>query len=372
MMNFRSARSFVISSLLVFLAIYFGLHNFYKPKRQFTYTRGIYDWSGWSEIEYADTLQIQKYYQKFFEVGLDNLLQPIPVDELSEYSLVDRRRRIEHDEYYGDTVVNAPQFLVPCVYIHQAVFLQKNLNTTDLAKKVLHLLDLKLSEYESDYAARVNEFQMDCDWTASSQKAYFSFLIAFKKELRANIKYAHFMLSATLRLYPYKFPDKMGYLPVDRAMLMCYNLQPPDPRGQERSIFSLKVLRDYLEGASAYPLPIDIALPHFSLAFVYENGQLQRLFRNIDAEFRGLLHKDKGLWYTVLKDTLNDDFYLRKGQRVKLEEVKISELKTALRLIDKNVVFRGKPTLSFFSIENLSNANATTLKGLDRLYRSRP
>jgi hypothetical protein len=89
-----------------------------------------------------------------------------------------------------------------------------------------------------------------------------------------------------------------------------------------------------------------------------------------------LLHHDKGLWYTVQKDSListwNDDFYLRKGQRVKIEEVPLPELKQALRLIDQNVVFRGRPTLSFFSIENLSNANAATLKGLDRLYRTRP
>jgi hypothetical protein len=376
MMNFRSARSFVLSGLLVFLAIYFGLHFFYKPKRQFTYTRGIYDWSGWYQLEYADTLHIQKYYQKFFEVGLDNLLQPVPVDEIVDYDIANRSRTVDYTEYYRDTIVKTPHYLVPCVYIHQAVFLQKNLNTADLAKKIMYLLEYKLSDYDSKNAARINEFQIDCDWPASGQNAYFDFLRAFKKELRARRKYANFILSATLRLYPYKFPEKMGYLPVDRAMLMCYNLQPPDPRGQECSIFSLKVLRAYLEGASAYPLPIDIALPHFSLAFVYENGQFQRLFRNVGAEFRGLLHHDKGLWYTVQKDSListwNDDFYLRKGQRVKIETVPLPELKQALRLIDRNVVFHGRPTLSFFSIENLSNANAATLKGLDRLYRTRP
>lgn len=381
MMHSRQTRGFLISSLVVFLTIYFGFYFFNAPKRHFDYTRGLYDWSGSTRIEYVDTLRIQKYYQKFFEVGLDDRLEPTPIDEIWEGGIADRNRRLENKDsesypYYRDTIVRYPVYVVPCVYIHQAVFLQKNLNTADLAKKVLYLLDYKLLDYDNEYAARVNEFQIDCDWPAKGQGAYFDFLKALKKEMRNSIKFAHFQLSATLRLYPYKFTDQMGVLPVDRAMLMCYNLQPPDSRGQKRSIFSLKVLRAYLKGAAAYPLPIDIALPHFSLAFVYENAQFQRLFRNVDTEFSALLHHDKGLWYTVQKDSListwNDDFYLRKGQRVKLEEVSLEELKKALYLIDQNVVFKDRPTLSFFSIENLPNANTATLKGLDRLFRTRP
>ena len=106
-------------------------------------------------------------------MGLDNLLQPVPVDELGDYIIADRRRTVDYTEYYRDTIVKTPHYLVPCVYIHQAVFLQKNLNTADLAKKIMYLLDYKLSDYDSEYAARVNEFQIDCDWPASGQNAYF-------------------------------------------------------------------------------------------------------------------------------------------------------------------------------------------------------
>jgi hypothetical protein len=380
MMHSRSVRGFVISSLLLFLISYFGFYFFYQPKRHFDYKRGLYDWSGTTQIEYVDTLCIQKYYQKFFEVGLDDRLEPIPVDEIWA-GIEDRNRQLEIEDevsgsYYRDTIVRHPVFLVPCVYIHQAVFLQKTLNTKELAKKVLYLLDWHLLEYDYPAASRVNEFQIDCDWPAKGQVAYFEFLKALKNEMRHSIKFAHFQLSATLRLYPYKFPDKMGVLPVDRAMLMCYNLQPPDHRGQKRSIFSLKVLHDYLVGARVYPVPIDIALPIFNLAYVYDEHLFQKMLHNVDKDFKGILHHDNGYWYTLQKDTLIYDYpkdnFLRKGQRVKLEEVSLKELKKALKLIDQNVVFRDRPTLSFYSIENLPNASAATLKGLDRLYRIRP
>jgi hypothetical protein len=381
MMHSRQTRGFFISSLLVFFTIYFGLYFFCAPKRHFDYTRGIYDWSGVTRIEYADTLHIQKYYQKFFEVGLDDRLEPTPIDEIWEGSIADRNRMIDNKDaesypYYRDTIVKHPVYVVPCVYIHQAVFLQKTLNTKELAKKVLHLLDWHLLEYNYPAASRLIEFQIDCDWPAKGQGAYFDFLIALKKEMRNSIKYAHILLSATLRLYPYKFPDQMGILPVDRAMLMCYNLQPPDHRGQKRSIFSLKVLHDYLVGARVYPVALDIALPIFNLAYVYDEHLFQKMLHNVDKDFKGILHHDNGYWFTLQKDTLIYDYpkdnFLRKGQRVKLEEVSLKELKKALKLIDQNVVFRDRPTLSFYSIENLPNANTATLKGLDRLYRTRP
>lgn len=381
MMHSSSVRGFVISSLLLFLISYFGFYFFYQPKRHFDYKRGLYDWSGSNQIEYVDTLRIQKYYQKFFEVGLDDALEPTPVDEIWEGGIEDRQRMLENKDqenytYFRDTIVRHPVFVVPCVYIHQAVFLQKKLNTKALAQKVLSLLDWHLLEYDYPAASRVNEFQIDCDWPVKGQVAYFEFLKALKNEMRHSIKFAHFQLSATLRLYPYKFPDKMGVLPVDRAMLMCYNLQPPDHRGQKRSIFSLKVLHDYLVGARVYPVALDIALPIFNLAYVYDEQLFQKMLHNVDKEFKSILHHDNGYWYTVQKDTLIYDYpkdnFLRKGQLVKLEEVTLKELKKALQLIDQNVVFRDRPTLSFFSIENLPNANAATLKGLDRLYRIRP
>ncbi|MBK7469002.1 MAG: hypothetical protein IPJ43_20660 [Saprospiraceae bacterium] len=47
-------------------------------------------------------------------------------------------------------------------------------------------------------------------------------------------------ISATLRLYPYKYTDNMGVPPVDKVMLMCYNLLNPLENLKQNSILDLK------------------------------------------------------------------------------------------------------------------------------------
>ncbi|HND87799.1 MAG TPA: hypothetical protein PK971_05710, partial [Saprospiraceae bacterium] len=88
------------------------------------------------------------------------------------------------------------------------------------------------------------ELQFDCDWTASTREAYFSFL----REMRAALPRGS-TLSATVRLHQYKFPDQTGVPPVERGMLMLYNTGDIDQPVLRNSIFDAADARKYLAGA---------------------------------------------------------------------------------------------------------------------------
>ena len=75
------------------------------------------------------------------------------------------------------------------------------------------------------------EMQVDCDWTQGSRAAYFALLRALRDRLHAQGR----RLSATIRLHQVKCSADTG-VPVDRGMLMAYNLLPRDQAG-ERSAF---------------------------------------------------------------------------------------------------------------------------------------
>lgn len=102
----------------------------------------------------------------------------------------------------------------------------------------------------------VDEIQIDCDWTPSTKARYFHFLTLFKA------RFPDKKLSATIRLYPYKYPQKMGVPPVDKGLLMCYNLGRIDKADTRNSILDPEELKLYL-GNKKYELPLDIALPVF-------------------------------------------------------------------------------------------------------------
>lgn len=357
-----------ISCLVFFMCCFLFLKFYQQPKRWHHFERGFYSWGGYYSESDIDTIKVQKVYQKFFEVGLNNLLEPIPVDEISSYKIISNYRYDRPDK-------RSPLLkeLVPVVYVQNSVLLQKDFNAADLAQKVWHLLRLSLEGQNNDgLDVQVHEFQMDCDWTPRTRKNYFLFLTAFKKELRASALFGHCQLSATLRLYPYKYPDKMGFLPkeVDRAMLMCYNLSAPDHKGQRNSIFSLEVLKAYLQNTAPYPTILDIALPVYSMAYVYQDRQLVKLLRNTDSTFNSSLQPLDGLWYAAQKDTLIDEFYMRKGQRVKLETISYFDLKSAIKIIQDEVFFRVRPTLSFFSLESIYDNKSISAAEFARLYRS--
>ena len=202
------------------------------------------------------------------------------------------------------------------------------------------------------------EIQMDCDWTPKSRDKYFYFL----RKLKAK---AETQVSCTLRLYPYKYPVKMGVPPVDKAMLMCYNLVNPLESETTNSILDTGELSKYLDKKREYPLHIDIALPVFSWMQVYQNKRFRGLIYPGDNSVKKILKQVKPLWYEVTKDTLLDDHYLRIGDLVKYEEITPQKINAAIKIIKENVALEKTITVALYHLDEkeLNNFTNETLTG---------
>lgn len=300
-----------------------------------------------AELDFLFVHQTQKMYVKFFEIENDHA-NAVPISKsvlnIKEANLT----KIE---------------IVPTVYIKNEVF--KNYSEREieeLAENVYFLITKKFKEQFSTDNSKLNEIQIDCDWTISTQKNYFSFLEKFKSK-------GKFVLSATLRLYPYKFPDKMGVLPADRAMLMCYNLISPMETGSRNSILDLTELGKYLVGADEYPVPLDLALPIYSAALVVQNNQFVGIhyFNNESLKKSFVLAKEP--WYFSKVDTVINNFYLRKGDKVKLETISAERIREALKVIRKNVTFKHGMTLSLFHLQE-NQVQQYSYEEVSAFYRS--
>jgi len=301
--------------------------------------RAFYYWKNdeWQPTNKEDslvrTLGIKKLYVKFFEVERNEVMGNIPTAKTQLHL---------YNAYDSIT-------MVPTIYLRNEVFKKiSNKGLDSLAGNVSFLINKYCTDngyYRGlNRVVNVSEYQMDCDWTPSTKDNYFYFLKKLKKISGKQI-------SCTLRLYPYKYPDKMGIPPVDKAMLMCYNLISPLEDHTKNSILDINELSLYLKSADKYPLHLDIALPLYSWVQVYQNNHFAKLLYTDTKNIKAILKHEKPLWYEATRDTVINDFYLRTGDKIKIEETTPAQIQEAIALIKKNTDLDKNITVSLFHLD---------------------
>lgn len=249
--------------------------------------------------------------------------------------------------YYPETGKDSLNY-IPVVYISNEVL--KHItphNVLEYAQKILaHAL--RIQTYTQRWP---KEIQLDCDWTKTTRKAYFSLLETMRKLA------PQFTYSATLRLYPYKYYQELGVPPVNRVMLMLYNLENAKQFKARNSLFSLQEARKYLT-QKTYPIPMDVALPVFSWTLIFRNGVFFRvlsdnILTNIldEAEGENPLEKLNANTYLVKESMRSGNLYnLKAGDVLKIESCSQTELVQAnslLRLLPVNE----QSTIAIFDLD---------------------
>jgi hypothetical protein len=301
--------------------------------------KAFYYWksNNWNIAQAEDTVltkqNIKKLYIKFFEVDQSDAMGNFPIAKTELH-------------YYKQDSLN----IVPTVYIKNSVFIKTTKGSLDtLADNINFLID-KYSKEKFGSQPSPKEYQMDCDWTIKTKDNYFYFLKKLKEISKKQI-------SCTLRLYPYKYPNKMGIPPVDKVMLMCYNLLNPLQNHSKNSILDLNELESYLNVDTNYPKHLDIALPIYSWMQVYKNEQFSNVIYTNNQKAKTILKEIKPLWYSVTKDTVINETYLRIGDKVKFEEIDTKKIKQTIQLLKQHINFDDNTTVSLFHLDEQQLSN---------------
>ncbi|HUN15221.1 MAG TPA: hypothetical protein PK622_00340 [Saprospiraceae bacterium] len=297
--------------------------------------RAFYFWRSkdWNlsdkEMQVCDSLKIQKLYVKFFEVDYNDEIGSFPISKtrLSSWRL-------------DDLKITS---IIPTVYLRNVNFLKSSKKDLDALADNINFLINKYQKAEFKNFS-INEIQMDCDWTLKSKENYFYFLQKLKSISDKEI-------SATLRLYPYKYTDNMGVPPVDKVMLMCYNLLNPLENPSKNSILDLEELKSYLINVQPYPKHVDIALPIYSWAQVYHNEIFSAILYTDNKQLMPIIKEEKPLWYSVTQDKVIDDTYLRIGDKIKYENIDAAKIKEAIVLLKKYIHFNKNTTVTLFHLD---------------------
>lgn len=351
-MQIKVNQLFLLTSLIALLSACSG--------NSYTHTRGFYYWKSGGVTEFEEHIfkesDASKLYVKLFEVTLDEVEGIIPVDKIyADFS----------EDFLGKTEV------VPCVFIENDVIARsENKELEELVENILFLVDKYINDkLKEKKTAEITwkEIQIDCDWMKSSKDKYFQFLSYLKEKTDKR-------LSCTLRLYPYKFQEEMGIPPVDRAMLLCYNLLNPQTNPDKNSILDIQELKKYINGAKKYPLPLDVGLPIYSSCYKFVNGQFDEVEHDVPDGLEGAcLPSEDGLWFTVEKDTSIHYNYYRKGQKLKIERVPKKLLIEASTFIRDKVELESSSTIAIYHLDQseLKNYTHETLDSVFFLFDQR-
>ncbi|MEJ0056812.1 MAG: hypothetical protein WDN75_14845 [Bacteroidota bacterium] len=319
-------------------------------KNNETITRSFYYWKssfvlGNNGNKMLSDLHVNKIYLKFFDVD------------------------VFQDDFYPRSTLHVldslPQNIeiVPVIFITNASIRSaaSEYVVSELADKIIR----KIKGIRNCFTniAPFKEIQFDCDWSEDTRDNYFYLLRQVQEKYGEPL-----FLSATIRLHQVKYFEKTGVPPVKRGTLMFYNMGKIEDMEGENSIYNEKDAGKYLVNFDKYPLPLDIALPVFSWAIAYRDGNISGLINDFGDDLRKneALNKLKDNLYEVKKVLRYKDVMLMPGDRLKFEEAGPEEALSAAKLIRPHLAKDSiSVTLFDYDYNNLSKYET---RSIEKIY----
>ncbi len=217
-----------------------------------------------------------------------------------------------------------PAQIIPVVYIKNRVFERLDSNGIRLLSKNTLQLVTGISQAKKITTLAI---QFDCDWTESTRDKYFLFLRLYRSLSKQ-------IITATIRLHQVKYPAKTGIPPVDKGVLMLYNMGEIDA-GTGNSIYDKSIAARYTPAIKTYPLPLDVALPIFAWGLQVREGKVVKLLNKMN-----FLHFENEPNFTPLGQGryiavhagFHGGYYFKKNDQVKTEHVTEAAL---LEMVDQ-------------------------------------
>ena len=293
------------------------------PARAVYYWKTVYALTDF-DIRFLNEHRISKIYLRFFDVALERNWN---TDKIEAVPIATARLGNRHREYLmrldtAGTVGRTRSLeIVPTVFITLEALRNSAGDENDLAVKIIERI-FAMADFHG--FPPPGEIQFDCDWTPSTQAAYFKLC----ESARGILKSRNCLFSTTVRLHQLK----TACPPADKGVLMLYNTGAFKKPGPDNSILRLKDAVPYLNKVN-YALPLDLAFPAFSWAVWFRKGVFQAILHNPDTH-APYLEPGPGPQYRVREAYAAEKHTLLPGDTLRIEQSGIAEIlnvKTVVR-----------------------------------------
>lgn len=319
------------------------------------------------EDSFIKKLDVKHLYVRFFDVDYNPYSkEPLPVATIWDVSLNKSNPEITPSVFItNEVVLKSDKKQLDSLAVRMAKRVQQigekmnNSKAENLASSIVYPKDyykqenrkrlnydsvksIELSKLKVDF----KEILIDCDWTEKSQKNYFYLLKQIKSQFPSS------KITATIRLWQYKYASKAGIPPVDKGLLMCYNITKPEDFQTKNSIGTSDELAQYITH-SDYKLKLDIALPLYSWAVAFRGNQFKGILSDYDQLIKDTLKvkKTSDSKYVLQDDVLVGQTYLRNGDEIRIEKISNDELDKMISILKSKIQIDNQTKVTFFSFD---------------------
>jgi hypothetical protein len=251
--------------------------------------------------------------------------------------------------------------VVPVVFVREEVLRRAPEAAAGLARDIW----AETARRMALFGVTARELQLDCDWTDTTRAPFFELARALGAEAKVP-------LSATIRLHQIKYRERTGVPPVERGMLMFYNMGRFSADPEARAIFDPDSAARYLARVAAYPLPLDVALPIWSWTVHLRDDLVQGLLQSTDPDELAtlpFLRRAAADRYVATESAFLHGTLIREGDVLKIEVTGPAEALAAARQIAPHLAPATGRTVSLFDLSerNLARHAPATL---DQVFRA--
>lgn len=302
----------------------------------------IYYWKTRFELtdedrEFLEKHEIKRLYVRFFDVAYeyDNEEKVVPIATT-----------------VFDLKGQQPANIIPTVYITLDALKAMKGKEEEFADKIVDRIQAMI---KGNFVPDVNEVQLDCDWTKSTQPIFFELCEATRKRLHAK----KMALSSTIRLHQLHSEEP----PVDRGVLMLYNTGAIKRMETENSILSVNDIAPYLKEVD-YKLHLDYAYPTFAWGIWFRDKEFKAILRTTSYTDSTSYSLQADGTYRVVKDHYLENHSLKSGDIIRLEKSEYNEIMRVKELVSKTLPKSQSSILYHLDMNNLTKYNDDEIKNI--------
>lgn len=288
----------------------------------------VYYWKTVFHLDSADIAFIKKHdieriYLRMFDVSEDTYAHAI-----DERTVPNASVRIDFlDKCLLEDSLCGKEF-VPVVYITLNALKAMKGHEGVLARNIVMRVR-NMCEYNG--IPNVSELQLDCDWTKSTEKSYFTLCDSVKLGI-ADLQLP-WRLSSTIRLH--QLSNEVP--PVDNGVLMVYNTGSFNDPDAANSIIDAEDVEPYLRHLSGYPLHLDVAYPTYSWQLLFRKRQFIGLLKGLNLTDTTQFSPRGGNIFVAGRDIPYNDRLILKGDMVRQETSEFEDISNVKRMIDSKL-----------------------------------
>lgn len=310
-------------------------------QRSFYYWKTVFELSP-KEAQTLQQLSVEKLYVRFFDVDWEEVTSSAKPVAKSIFNQSPPKNLL----------------ITPVVFITQEPL--QHLTEKGLDSLASNIASLLASTADANKLFLSNEVQLDCDWTSRTKEAYFHLL----QRLKGQPFFKNKIISATIRLHQLKFISQNGVPPVDKGLLMCYNMGNLRYPQTANSIIDEDELKKYIRNLRSYPLPLDVALPIFEWYVLLEGTTYKGLVRDFKPNDEDA--KKKRIDFS--NDTVINGRSFKAGQWLRHERSDAETVKRCASLLSEKLKSKELAVILYHLDEQ--NLNKYTLHELESFYNS--